>query len=146
MMEAYNSVKDQYKYVRVEAFRQDKPYWALNYNGSDLYWEDIRSPEWRIADDLLALNFHGGVMVSGYEIIFNGEYSGDEDNFTTDLFSAALIGFEYAPWTEHMAFVLGPVEITIYKNDLLDYMEDKISEDEMISKLIIYKNDNYQYE
>ncbi len=132
------------KDVRIEAFRDGKPYWAMTYDGQDTYYEDIRSPEWRIMDEMSVFDFYGSIWMSGPEIVFRGEYIGNESDFFNQLFSAALIGFEYAPWTERFTFLVGPLDILVPKNALLDYLDGKISEDALKGQLIIRKNDYWK--
>ena len=149
MIETMNLLMNKTRYmdsrdVRIEAFRGGKPYWAMTYDGQDMYYEDIRSPEWRIMDEMSVFDFYGSIWMSGPEIVFKGEYVGNESDFLNQLFSAALIGFEYAPWTERFTFLVGPLDITVPKTALLDYLDGKLSQEELEEQLTVRKNDYWK--
>ena len=130
------------KLIRVEGYLDNKPFISLTFNGDNITFEDIRGPEERIRDDISAFEFFGTVKVND-DIYFYGEYYGNESEFFDELLSAAFDGFEYAPWANKAVFTVGPFIYTIKKEDLFDYMEGKLSEDEFISLIDIAENDEY---
>ncbi len=122
------------KPVEVDVYRGGQPYYSLYYDGNPQF-KDVRSPEWRILDEISALDFLGTLSVDEDRVVFTGEYAGGDEEFTTDLLSAALISVEYAPWVNSVVFNIGPFTFVISKNDLLDYFQGNIDDQALVDRI-----------
>jgi len=129
--------------VLIISNRAGKPYLALIANGSGMFLEDIRSPEWRIIDEMSVFDFYGSISIKDDTITFKGDYVGDKEDFFNQLLSSSLIGFEYSPWVTKMVFLVGPLNITVKKSILLSYIKGGINEDDLIKSLDIFRNTRY---
>ncbi len=129
--------------VVVIAMRSNKPYYSIVVNDTGTNLIDVRGPEWRIIDTISSFDFYGFINVDNNKIIFNGEYVGNESDFFNQLLSSSLIGFEYAPWTTKMIFLIGPLNITVPKSDVFSYLKGDVNEDDFIETLEISRNLNY---
>ncbi len=129
--------------VRIEALKSGKPYYALEYTGK-IYLQDIRSPEWRIADEMSLFDFVGSIRVSDSYIVFKGQYIGTKEDFLNQLLSFSAIIFENAPWVNKAIFLVGPINITVFKSDLLDYLLGNVSEDGLLNKFQFSENSEYE--